>query len=315
MAEVVTLTMNPAIDLSVSVERVTPFHKLRSSENRRDPGGGGINVARVLKRLGADVTAIYPAGGTLGQLLRELVEKEGISQVTIPIAAETREDFTVNERETGFQYRFVVPGPSLSEHEWLACLSRFTALDVRTRFVVCSCSLPPVVPYDFYRRIVEATRGPGRKMIIDSSGAPLKAVLQAGAYLVKPSLSELRDLLAAALDTRADQIKACRALIDEKQAEVVALTVGEQGAILVTPDRVLRARALPIEPKSVVGAGDSFLGAMIWALTSGHALDEAFRYGVAAGSAALLMLGTELCQREDIERLVKHVELDVLLGW
>jgi 6-phosphofructokinase 2 len=315
MAEVVTLTMNPAIDLSVSVERVTPFHKLRSSENRRDPGGGGINVARVLKRLGADVTAIYPAGGTLGQLLRELVEKEGISQVTIPIAAETREDFTVNERETGFQYRFVVPGPSLSEHEWLACLSRFTALDVRTRFVVCSGSLPPGVPYDFYRRIVEATRGPGRKMIIDSSGAPLKAVLQAGAYLVKPSLSELRDLLAAALDTRADQIKACRALIDEKQAEVVALTVGEQGAILVTPNRVLRARALPIEPKSVVGAGDSFLGAMIWALTSGHALDEAFRYGVAAGSAALLMLGTELCQREDIERLVKHVELDVLLGW
>jgi 6-phosphofructokinase 2 len=312
MADVVTLTMNPAIDLSVSVERVTPFHKLRSSEGRRDPGGGGINVARVLKRLGADVTAIFPAGGTLGQLLRELVEKEGISQVTIPIAAETREDFTVNERETGFQYRFVVPGPPLAEHEWRACLSRFTALDVHTRFVVCSGSLPPGVPYDFYRSIAEATRRAGRQIIIDSSGAPLKAALGAGVYLVKPSLSELRDLLAAALDTRADQIKACRALIEERQAEVVALTVGDQGAILVTPDRVLRARALPIEPKSVVGAGDSFLGAMIWALTSGRALDEAFRYGVAAGSAALLMPGTELCQRADIERLVKHVELDVL---
>jgi len=271
-------------------------------------------VARVLKRLGADVTAIYPAGGTLGLLLRQLVEKEGISQVTILIAAETREDFTVNEPETGFQYRFVVPGPSLTEDEWHACLSPFAALDAHTRFVVCSGSLPPGVPYDFYRRIVEATRGPGRKMIVDSSGAPLKAVLQAGVYLVKPSLSELRDLLGAALDTRADQIKACRALIDEKQAEVVALTAGEQGAILVTRDRVLRARALPIEPKSVVGAGDSFLGAMIWALTSGHALDEAFRYAVAAGSAALLMLGTELCQRDDIERLVKQVELDVLLG-
>ena len=120
MSDVVTLTMNPAIDLSVSVERVTPFHKLRSSEGRRDPGGGGINVARVMKRLGADVTAIYPAGGTLGLLLRQLVEKEGISQVAIPIAAETREDFTVNERVTGFQYRFVVPGPSLTEHEWHA---------------------------------------------------------------------------------------------------------------------------------------------------------------------------------------------------
>jgi 6-phosphofructokinase 2 len=233
MADVVTLTMNPAIDLSVSVERVTPFHKLRSSESRRDPGGGGINVARAMKRLGADVTAIYPAGGTLGLLLRQLVELEGISQVTIPIANETREDFTVNERETGFQYRFVVPGPSLTEHEWQACLSRFTALDARTRFVVCSGSLPPGVPDDFYRRVVEATRRAGRDIIIDSSGTPLKAALAPGVYLVKPSLSELRDLFGAALDIRADQIKACRALIEKEPAEVVALTLGEQGAILV----------------------------------------------------------------------------------
>ena len=124
MPDGVTLTMNPAIDLSVSVERVTPFHKLCSSESRRDPGGGGINVARVMKRLGADVTAIYPAGGTLGQLLRQLVDQEGISQITIPIANETREDFTVNERTTGFQYRFVLPGPPLTELDWHACLSR-----------------------------------------------------------------------------------------------------------------------------------------------------------------------------------------------
>ena len=124
MTDVVTLTMNPAIDLSVSVESVTPFHKLRSSESRRDPGGGAINVARVMKRLGADVAAIYPAGGTLGQLLRHLVDQEGILQITIPIAAETREDFTVTERTTGHQYRFVLPGPQLSEHEWRACLAR-----------------------------------------------------------------------------------------------------------------------------------------------------------------------------------------------
>jgi 6-phosphofructokinase 2 len=314
MADVVTLTMNPAIDLSVSVERVTPFHKLRSSESRRDPGGGGINVARVLKRLGTDVTAIYPAGGTLGLLLSQLVDQEGISQITIPIATETREDFTVNERVTGFQYRFVLPGPQLAEHEWQACLTLITALEAHTRFVVCSGSLPPGVPNDFYRRVAEATQRAGRRIIVDSSGAPLKDVLGVGVYLLKPSLSELRDIFGAALDIRADQIEACRKLVENKQAEVVALTLGEQGAILVTADRVLRARPLPIEPKSVVGAGDSFLGAMIWALTSGQTLDEAFRYGVAAGSAALLVPGTELCRREDIEQLVKEVELDVLVG-
>ena len=314
MTDVVTLTMNPAIDLSVSVERVTPFHKLRSSESRRDPGGGGINVARVLKRFGTAVTAIYPAGGTLGLLLSQLVDQEGISQITIPIATETREDFTVNERVTGFQYRFVLPGPQLAEHEWQACLALITALETPTRFVVCSGSLPPGVPDDFYRRVAEATRLAGRQFIVDSSGAPLKAVLETGVYLLKPSLSELRDIFGAALDIRADQIEACRALVGNKQAEVVALTLGEQGAILVTADRVLRARPLPIEPTSVVGAGDSFLGAMIWALTSGRTLDEAFRYGVAAGSAALLVPGTELCRHEDIERLVKEVELDVLAG-
>jgi 6-phosphofructokinase 2 len=138
------------------------------------------------------------------------------------------------------------------------------------------------------------------------------AALEAGVYLVKPSLSELRDLLRTALDTRADQIGACRTLIDTHRVEVIALTLGDQGALLVTRDRVLRAAALPIKPISVVGAGDSFLGAMIWALASGHTLDEAFRYGIAAGSAALLVPGTELSQRQDIERLVKDVVLDVL---
>ncbi len=314
MADVVTLTMNPAIDLSVAVERVTPFHKLRSAENRRDPGGGGINVARVLKRLGTNVTAVYPAGGTLGQLLRELVEKEGIPQITIPIATETREDFTVNEHETGFQYRFVVPGPSLTEPEWRACLSCFTALEARARFIVCSGSLPPGVPDDFYRYVVDAARGAGRRMVVDSSGAALKAVLEAGVYLVKLSASELSELFGMPFDIRADQIKACRALIEKRYAEVVALTLGEQGAILITSDQVLRARALPIEPRSVVGAGDSFLGAMIWALNGEHTLDDAFRYGIAAGSAALLVAGTELCQPDDIARLVKHVQLDVLVG-
>jgi 6-phosphofructokinase 2 len=314
MTDVVTLTMNPAIDLSVSVESVTPFHKLRSSESRRDPGGGGINVARVMKRLGADVAAVYPAGGTLGQLLRHLVDQEGILQITIPIAAETREDFTVTERTTGHQYRFVLPGPLLSEHEWRACLERLHALDARTRFVVCSGSLPPGVPDDFYSLIIESVKQAGRKIVVDSSGLPLKAALDAGVYLVKPSLNELRGLLNTALDTQADQIEACCGLIENKHAEVVALTSGEQGALLVTRDRVLHAAALPIKLISVVGAGDSFLGAMIWALASGHALDEAFRYGVAAGSAALLVPGTELSRREDIERLVQHVQIDVLAG-
>ena len=118
--------------------------------------------------------------------------------------------------------------------------------------------------------------------------------------------------MGESLESQADRITACRSLIDNGQVEIVALTLGDQGALLVTHDRALRARALPIKLVSVVGAGDSFLAAMVWSLACGHSLETAFRYGVAAGSAALLMPGTELCRREDVERLVNDVELQAI---
>ena len=309
MADIVTFTMNPSIDVSLSVERVAAFHKLRCAAERRDPGGGGINVARVMKRFGADVTAMYPIGGALGQLLRRLVDQEGIPGLTTPICAETREDFTVHERATDLQYRFVLPGPQLTEQEWRACLAAFSSLDQRARFVVGSGSLPPGVPDDFYGRVAQAVKRTGGKIVIDTSGPPLHAALQTGVYLIKPSLNEFRILMGKLLETQTDWIEACRSLVNNGYAEIVALTLGEQGALLVTRDQVLRAQALPVTPVSVVGAGDSFLGAMIWSLASGHTVETAFRCGVAAGSAALLMHGTELCQREDTERLVNDVEL------
>jgi len=309
MVDVVTLTINPAIDLSVSVERVAPIHKLRCSDARRDPGGGGINVARVIKRLGGDVTAVYAAGGALGQLLRRLIDEEGIPAQATPIAGETREDFTISERSSGAQYRFVLPGPQLSEQDWSACLGLCAGLDQRTRFVVGSGSLPPGVPDVFYGRLAQAAKQAGQKIIVDSSGPPLRAALEAGVYLIKPSLNEFRLLLGEPLESEADRIAACRSLVAQGRTEAVALTLGDQGALLVTREQVLRAPALPIKPVSIVGAGDSFLGAMIWSLASGHGMEMALRYGVAAGSAALLLPGTELCRREDVERLVDDVHV------
>ena len=148
---IVTLTMNPAIDVSTSVEEIAPYRKLRCTDIRRDPGGGGINVARVVRRFGADVTAIYPAGGTMGQLLRQLVDKDGIASHTIPVAEDTREDFTAYERKSGQEFRFVLPGPQLEAAEWMACLDA-VAEAPEPSFLVISGSLPPGVPDDFYVR-------------------------------------------------------------------------------------------------------------------------------------------------------------------
>jgi 6-phosphofructokinase 2 len=183
MADIVTLTVNPSMDVWTSVGQLLPFHKLRCTSARRDPGGGGINVARVMHRFGADVTAMYAQGGTLGQLLRRLLDQEGIPGLPVPITEETREDFTILEEMSGRQYRFILPGPTLSEQEWRAFLDTFAAhalYDQRARFVVASGSLPPGVPIDFYGRIAWATKQTGAKLVIDTSGPPLKAALEAG---------------------------------------------------------------------------------------------------------------------------------------
>ena len=303
MKSVATITMNPAIDVSTTVDRMTPVHKLRCASAQRDPGGGGINVARVVQKLGGDVTAVFPLGGATGQLLRRMVENEGIRSSTFEVRDETRLSFTVLESETGHEYRFVLAGPPLSEPEWQQGFEELKRLPGRLDFLVMSGSLPQGVPDDFYARVARMAKVRGTKVVLDTSGPALLAALQEGMYLIKPNLRELRELTGQALMDERSWLEACRALVDTGQAEVVALTLGDLGALLVSRDAAVRAPALPIEPVSTVGAGDSFLGAMVWALAAGQGLAEAFRYGVAAGSAALITPGTELCHRDDVERL------------
>jgi 6-phosphofructokinase 2 len=307
LTDIVTFTINPAVDISTSVDRVIPSHKLRCAVTRRDAGGGGINVARVVKRFGADVLAVYTTGGPIGDHLHCLVEQEGIRGLTIPIRRDTREDLAVVESETGEQYRFVLPGPALAESEWHDCLDALASLAEKPRFLVASGSLPPGVPDDFYGRLVAVMRASGAKVIVDTSGVPLKKALDAGVYLIKPNLRELRELVGEPLARETDCFAAARALVEQGRAAVVALTLGHNGALLVTRDLALRADPLPIKPISTVGAGDSFLGAMMARLAAGRDMEDAFRYAVAAGSAALLAHGTELARREDVERLLGAV--------
>ena len=310
MAHVLTITMNPAIDISTSVERVQPTRKLRCAPARRDPGGGGINVARVTDRLGSDATALYPAGGVCGQMLRKLVEQENIRSIAIPISEETREDFTVVETTTGHEYRFVSVGPRLSETEWRNCLEAARAFRDPVDFVVASGSLPLGVPDDFYALIAEIARGRSAPFALDTSGPPLRAALDHGVDLLKPSLGELRELTGQPLADPASCVGACKSLVASGQSKMVALTLGSQGAILATPEGAWRAWPLPIHAVSTVGAGDSFLAAMVCALASGLPPLEAFRHGVAAGSAALLSVGTQLCRAEDARALLEHVVVD-----
>lgn len=186
----------------------------------------------------------------------------------------------------------------------------FASVGQSLDFVVVSGSLPPGVPEDFYARIAEIARDWAVPVSLDTSGPPLKRAMDHSVDLVKPNLRELREPTGEPLIDEASWITACDRLMTAGKARIVALTLGHRGALLVTRDGVWRADPLPIRPASTVGAGDSFLGAMVWALASGHPVDEAFRYGVAAGSAALLTPGTELCHAADVHQLLDHVVVE-----
>jgi 6-phosphofructokinase 2 len=309
MPDIATITINPAIDIFVNVARVEPTRKLRCSAPKRDPGGGGINVARVAHRLGCTVAAIYPTGGAIGKLLQRLVEREGIDSVVTPSHVETRENFTAFEEETGEQYRFVLPGSTLHRAEWEACLDKLATLPDKPKIVVASGSIPPGVPDDFFAMVARCAKKLGAKMVLDTSGAALKAALAEGVTLIKPNQVELSDFIGAPLDSDDARIAAARKLIADKRVEAVALTLGEDGALLITADGAWRSEPMQIEVVSTVGAGDSFLGGMVAATAAGHRLDEAFRMGVAAGSAAVLSPGTELCHEADVKRLLPEVKI------
>jgi 6-phosphofructokinase 2 len=312
MTEIVTFTPNPAVDVSACVERVVPTRKLRCTAQRRDPGGGGINVARTVKRMGSDVTAVFARGGSTGQLLSKLIEREGVAVICSDIAEETREDFSIYEDSSGRQYRFVLPGPTMTDAEWQACLDQLGALSGQARFVVASGSLPPGVPDDFYARAGELAKLRNAKFILDTSGAPMTAALKRGVYLFKPNLRELSELIGENLADERDWVRAAKRVVERREAEIVVLTLGHRGALLVSNNVTLRAEALAIKPLSAVGAGDSFLGAMTWALASGKGLEEALRYGTAAGSSALLRPGTELCEADETHELARDVVIHAL---
>ena len=309
MPAIVTLTLNPAIDVSTSTAQVAPERKLRCAPARRDPGGGGINVARVISRLGGEALAIFTAGGFSGERLRDLVRAEGLASLAIPASGETREDFTVMETDGGAQYRFVLPGPAMAQAEWTACCAALAGLTSPPAFLCASGSLPPGAPPDAYAQLADIAAGLGAKFALDTSGAPLKAALAHGVWLVKPNLNEMRDLTGEALADEAAQVAACRRLIAAGGAEVIALTLGAAGAVLVTRDEAWRAAPLAVEAVSTVGAGDSFLGALLWAQAAGKDLEDSFRHAVAGGSAALLAPGTELCMAEDLRGLLNQAAI------
>jgi 6-phosphofructokinase 2 len=305
MKRIVTLTLNPAIDGAEEAEQVRPIRKIRTWAERYDPGGGGINAARVIEELGGSALAIYLSGGVTGPILDELVQASGVESRRIPIAGHTRISHTVHETSTGLEFRFVPGGPSVTREEWQACLAALENID--GDYLLASGSLPRGVPADFYGQVAALAARRGIRFVLDTSGEALRQAAGKGLSLIKPSLGELEDLIGRKLPAPQDQDAALRDLIAAGAAQTIALTLGRDGAVLATGDALLRIEGVKVTPKSAVGAGDSFLGAMTLGLAQGKPVAEAFSLGMAAGAAAVLTAGTELCRRADVERLYEDI--------
>lgn len=298
---IVTLTLNPAVDAACETERVFPRHKIRTIGETHDPGGGGVNAARVLAELGADPLAVVLAGGVTGRFLVELLARDGIACRAVPVAGITRISMTVLERSTGEEYRFVPAGPEISAAELAAAHAALAAEP--HDWLVMSGSLPRGVADDEYARIAAAEAAMGRLVALDCAGAPLRAALGKGLALIKPSLREFEELVGIALPGTAEQDAAALRLVRQGAAARIAVSLGAEGALLATAAGVLRMPAIPVQVRGAVGAGDSFMAGMVLALARGAGPGEALRWGMAAGAASVMQPGTAHPRRADIERL------------
>lgn len=301
--------MSPAVDQFATTPALVEDAKSRCRISDQEPGGGGINVARNLRRMGLDVLAIFPAGGSHGRQLQHLLEQDGLPCHPVPIAAETTRNLALTEEETGRQFHLVFPGATLGEAEWEACLTAVGQHTASGTHLVISGSLPPGVPADFPARVIQTAQSRGVKVILDTSGPALRPALDAGVYLAKLNREEFAELGYSGDGNVASRLAKMGELVDTGMAELLIVTLGPDGALLATRGGLrLHARPPVVDVISHVGAGDSFVSAMTCQLCHGQPADVAFRYGVAAAAAAISRPGNQLHDLDWLEQLYRQTD-------
>jgi 6-phosphofructokinase 2 len=303
--DIVTLTVSPALDKSAHFSGLVPEQKIRCQTPLFDAGGGGINVSKAISRLEGKSLAIITSGGSTGEMLKDLLKEESISFEAIETRSGTRENFVAVDDNTNSQFRFVFPSPPVTSSEKDKIIS--TIQELEFKYLIVSGGLSEGMSVDFYKQIAEMAKTSNSKLIIDTSGEPLRKALEAGVYMIKPNVGELAKLVGVKHLEMGEVNEAAKEIISKGGAEIVVVSLGPQGAGLVTKDSYDYVPAPNVAKKSTVGAGDSMVGGMVWALAQNKPLKEVLRWGVACGSAATMNEGTQLFKLEDAKRLFEWV--------
>jgi len=307
MPSILTLTFCPCIDKSTTVPELVPEKKMKCSCTELEPGGGGINVARAIRKLGGHAVAVYPAGGYTGKVLKKLMKAEKVTSIVIESKNETQENLIVYEEKSGSQFRFGMPGTKLLKTEWQKCLQSVKS-ERNIQFIVASGSLPPGVPANIYAQLAVIARKKKARLIVDTSGEALTHAANEGVYLLKPNLGELSMLAGKKRLNKKDITKVAKEIIHKGNCEVLVISMGNKGAMLFTKDITKKIIPPRVKIKSTVGAGDSMVAGIVFALSKGKDLETALQYGVASGTAATLHPGTQLCSKEVTDKLFKRIQ-------
>lgn len=307
MVSIYTLTLAPSLDSATVTPQIYPEGKLRCSAPVFEPGGGGINVARAIAHLGGKATAIFPAGGATGEHLTALLADENVPTQCVETRDWTRQNLHVHVEASGEQYRFVMPGATLSDDEFHQLEEKVLAISSGAILVI-SGSLPPGVDVVKLTQLVKAAQQKGIRCIVDSSGDALRAALDIGNIeLVKPNQKELSALVGRELTQPDDVQNAAKEIIHQGKALRVVVSLGPQGALAVDARQCVQVVPPPMKSQSTVGAGDSMVGAMTLKLAQGASLEDMVQFGVAAGSAATINQGTRLCARADTQKIYDYL--------
>ncbi len=304
--KIVTLTINPTIDKNSAVEKVAPGKKMRCDAPVLEPGGGGINVSRAIKKLDGHSVAFFPSAGTYGELLQDLLEEEQVEYQAVNASDTIRENINIYEKSSGEQYRFIMPGPKLNKEDWLRCFVEIGSMQPYPDYIVASGSLPPGLPESFYSRLAKLGRDLEARVIIDTSGEPLRHAVKEGVFLAKPNMNEIKDLIDNEIEDEHQIAEAVQDYIKDTDTEIILVSLGMGGALKITKNDCQHFRSPTVNIKSRVGAGDSMVGGVVLGLSKNFSVDEAIGYGISAGASAVMTPGTALCNKSDTDRLYRN---------
>jgi 6-phosphofructokinase 2 len=302
---ILTVTLNPAIDLATATDKLLPHTKLRCAEPQFAAGGGGINVSRAIANLGGKSTPFAAIGGATGQMFKAMVEEEGHRPIWFELPGKTRQNLTVLEEASNDQFRFVFPGPVWDAQICERALAALGEAAKSMSYVVGSGSLPPGVPDDFYDRLGAATEASGARFVLDTSGGAL-AEARAGTghrpYLWIMDNAEAASLAGRPLPSMGALERFALGLREKHPASVVVVTFADGGAVAVSEEGLFKGRPPKVEVVSKIGAGDSFVAGLVVKLAEGWTVADAVAYAMAAAASTVSQPASALSDRAQTDQ-------------